>query len=292
MIKAKAPSAAAGKTGSEEEAAKKRKLEVEVVVPQKAPVKKTTVVRPTQPGKPAGASGTSSLASSTSRQPGTSQQQPNLKSSTLGTSTAGGSRHGSSSQQSASRPVQFSATASKAPLQPMRPVQQHQQQQALLNQHQQAMSALSKSFGPIAKSAPSQPGPSQQRVQQQQQAREAHPPAPVEVEPEPFELPEVDSEYSDSDEEEQAKKAAARPGWTHSPNLRQALNVQATFDPDELFGEIPALRMEGASCDACSLAQVIFSCADCPPDTSRDVPTEDDHREIEAPDKQRQLEWY
>lgn len=69
----------------------------------------------------------------------------------------------------------------------------------------------------------------------------AEPEAP---EVEPFHLPEIDSEYSDSDEEVQAKKAALRPDWTHSPELRQALAVQAMFDPDQLFGEMPALRME------------------------------------------------
>lgn len=63
-------------------------------------------------------------------------------------------------------------------------------------------------------------------------------------EPEPFQLPEIDSEYSDSDEDVQAQKAALRPVWTHSPELRQALAVQAMFDPDQLFGEMPALRME------------------------------------------------
>ena len=58
-------------------------------------------------------------------------------------------------------------------------------------------------------------------------------------------MPDVDSEYSDSDEEEQARKAALRPVWTQSPELRQALAMQANFNPDELFGAIPQLQMEG-----------------------------------------------
>lgn len=111
------------------------------------------------------------------------------------------------------------------------------QQAALLAQHQQAILKASQSLAN-----------SQTHTLQPKQAQQAAPPRPPsEPEPEPFELPEVDSEYSDSDEEEQAKKAALRPGWTHSPELRQALAMQASFNPDELFGAIPQLHMEGES---------------------------------------------
>jgi hypothetical protein len=99
------------------------------------------------------------------------------------------------------------------------------------------MSALSKSV--LSKSSAGQ-----QRLQQQQQQQQAVQ-APADPEPEPFALPDIDSEYSDSDDEAHAKKEAAMPVWTHSPELRQALAVQATFNPDDLFGEIPQLRMEG-----------------------------------------------
>lgn len=119
------------------------------------------------------------------------------------------------------------AASSKAPLFPTKP---GGNQQALLSQHQQAILSASAAFGksqPAAKASTSQ-----------------QPPEPEEPEPEPFQLPEIDSEYSDSDEDVQAQKAALRPVWTHSPELRQALAVQATFDPDQLFGEMPALRME------------------------------------------------
>ncbi|KAK0506217.1 hypothetical protein EDD18DRAFT_1122489 [Armillaria luteobubalina] len=62
---------------------------------------------------------------------------------------------------------------------------------------------------------------------------------------ESIELPDVPSEYSDSDDEDRKmKKADELPLWAQSPELRQALENQATINPDDIFGPVPVLRME------------------------------------------------
>ncbi|KAK0245709.1 hypothetical protein EDD85DRAFT_801926 [Armillaria nabsnona] len=62
---------------------------------------------------------------------------------------------------------------------------------------------------------------------------------------ESIELPDVPSEYSDSDDEDRKmKKAGELPLWAQSPELRQALENQATINPDDIFGPVPVLRME------------------------------------------------
>ncbi|KAG8916386.1 hypothetical protein FRC01_003188 [Tulasnella sp. 417] len=53
-------------------------------------------------------------------------------------------------------------------------------------------------------------------------------------------LEEPNSEYSDSDDE---GRNNGRPSWTQSPNLRQALEEQAHYNPDLIFGPIPQLNM-------------------------------------------------
>lgn len=80
----------------------------------------------------------------------------------------------------------------------------------------------------------------------EQQPKPAPAPAP---EPEVYqELPDIDSEYSDSDDEAaQEKKQAAMPGWAKSPNLVRALQQQQEINPDDIFGPIPKLSIGGAS---------------------------------------------
>ncbi|WVF68772.1 hypothetical protein IAT40_003544 [Kwoniella sp. CBS 6097] len=56
-------------------------------------------------------------------------------------------------------------------------------------------------------------------------------------------LPDIASEYSDSDDEDRTKDFIP-PSWAESPNLRAALEAQASRDPDELFGPIKPLNME------------------------------------------------
>lgn len=86
-----------------------------------------------------------------------------------------------------------------------------------------------------------------QHVQNQMAARvkaqlEAARPEPA-IPSESIELPEVDSEYSDSDDEDRVKKFDP-PHWAQSPELRQALVDQSSINPDDIFGPIRPLRME------------------------------------------------
>ncbi|WFD35000.1 hypothetical protein MCUN1_001846 [Malassezia cuniculi] len=50
------------------------------------------------------------------------------------------------------------------------------------------------------------------------------------------ELPDVASEYSDSEDEATARKRKAEPTWTRGRELEDQLLQQATLDPDEIFG--------------------------------------------------------
>ncbi|WVQ65352.1 uncharacterized protein L199_003528 [Kwoniella botswanensis] len=56
-------------------------------------------------------------------------------------------------------------------------------------------------------------------------------------------LPDIASEYSDSDDEDRTKDFIP-PTWAESPQLRAALEAQAHRNPDELFGPIKPLNME------------------------------------------------
>lgn len=50
------------------------------------------------------------------------------------------------------------------------------------------------------------------------------------------ELPDVASEYSDSEDEASVKKRKAEPSWTRGRELENQLLQQSTVDPDEIFG--------------------------------------------------------
>ncbi|KAJ6509524.1 hypothetical protein C8R47DRAFT_1004774 [Mycena vitilis] len=67
--------------------------------------------------------------------------------------------------------------------------------------------------------------------------------APPTVSSESIELPDVNSEYSDSDDEDRPRTFDP-PSWAQSPDLRQALEVQSTINPDEVFGAIRPLKMD------------------------------------------------
>jgi hypothetical protein len=58
-----------------------------------------------------------------------------------------------------------------------------------------------------------------------------------------IELPEPNSEYSDSEDESGQRKLEA-PEWAQSPELRAALESQSTVNPDDIFGPVRPLRME------------------------------------------------
>ncbi|PKI85655.1 hypothetical protein MVES1_000296 [Malassezia vespertilionis] len=50
-------------------------------------------------------------------------------------------------------------------------------------------------------------------------------------------LPDVQSEYSDSDDEASIKKRKHEPSWTRGQELEDLLIQQASIDPDEIFGQ-------------------------------------------------------
>lgn len=60
---------------------------------------------------------------------------------------------------------------------------------------------------------------------------------------ESIELPDINSEYSDSEDEER-KRTFDPPDWAQSPELHQALQQQSTINPDHIFGAIRPLKME------------------------------------------------
>ena len=70
-------------------------------------------------------------------------------------------------------------------------------------------------------------------------------PKPVKhaVPSEEIELPEINSEYSDSDDEDRVRNFNP-PEWAQSPELRQALEMQSTMNPDDIFGAVRPLKME------------------------------------------------
>ncbi|CED82673.1 Inner centromere protein, ARK-binding domain [Phaffia rhodozyma] len=63
-------------------------------------------------------------------------------------------------------------------------------------------------------------------------------------ESEAIELPDIASEYSDSEDEDRAQKHAQFPVWTTSPSMKAALKEQETFNPDDIFGPMKPLAME------------------------------------------------
>ncbi|KAJ7225524.1 hypothetical protein GGX14DRAFT_639397 [Mycena pura] len=74
---------------------------------------------------------------------------------------------------------------------------------------------------------------------QLQAANLAPPPIPSES----IELPDINSEYSDSDDEDRPRSFNP-PSWAQSPDLRQALEIQSTINPDDIFGAIRPLKMD------------------------------------------------
>ncbi|KAJ7103543.1 hypothetical protein B0H15DRAFT_812636 [Mycena belliarum] len=67
--------------------------------------------------------------------------------------------------------------------------------------------------------------------------------APPTIASESIELPDINSEYSDSDDEDRPRTFDP-PSWAQSPDLRQALEMQSTINPDDVFGAIRPLRMD------------------------------------------------
>ncbi|TFK30432.1 hypothetical protein FA15DRAFT_579640 [Coprinopsis marcescibilis] len=60
---------------------------------------------------------------------------------------------------------------------------------------------------------------------------------------ESIELPDINSEYSDSEDEDRVRTYNP-PDWAQSPDLKHALELQSTINPDDIFGPVRPLRME------------------------------------------------
>ncbi|KAF9496192.1 hypothetical protein BDN71DRAFT_1589216 [Pleurotus eryngii] len=78
------------------------------------------------------------------------------------------------------------------------------------------------------------------RAKAQLDAARAQEPA---IPSEAIDLPDINSEYSDSDDEDRPRTFNP-PSWAQSPELRQALLHQGSINPDDIFGAIRPLRME------------------------------------------------
>ncbi|EAU93100.2 hypothetical protein CC1G_11295 [Coprinopsis cinerea okayama7 len=74
---------------------------------------------------------------------------------------------------------------------------------------------------------------------QMKAAKQAEPLIPSEA----IELPDINSEYSDSEDEDRPRTFDP-PAWAQSPELKEALELQSTINPDDIFGAVKPLRME------------------------------------------------
>lgn len=81
------------------------------------------------------------------------------------------------------------------------------------------------------------------RAKAQLQAAQTPKPTAPPVASESIELPDINSEYSDSDDESRPRTFDP-PEWAQSPELRQQLEQQSRMNPDDIFGRIGPLRME------------------------------------------------
>lgn len=66
---------------------------------------------------------------------------------------------------------------------------------------------------------------------------------PPPVNSESIELPEIDSEYSDSDDEDR-KKGFDPPDWAQQANVTNALQTLSRVNPDNIFGAVQPLAIE------------------------------------------------
>ncbi|GAA5967922.1 hypothetical protein JCM3765_001788 [Sporobolomyces pararoseus] len=210
VAKAKASAARlAAKREAEEENSKKRKMEQE----NKVPFKKAA----TQSSRPMTASSSShrisSLATSQSR------PVPAVPSNPLAKSGGASSMIGQKFMSNQIRLPDSSANA--------RPVG--------------PSTTIPKPFGLSASHGTNRPPVAPQGAALRQPPP---PPSAHKPDPEPYqELPEIDSEYSDSDDEAHEKKVASFPRWAQSPVLTHQLLEQQKINPDDIFGPIPALSV-------------------------------------------------
>lgn len=87
------------------------------------------------------------------------------------------------------------------------------------------------------------PKPPVKRVNPRALLQEPETPPPPPMASELIDLPEPNSEYSDSEDEDRKKFDAPR--WATSPEVRAQLEAQQTVNPDDIFGAgVRPLRME------------------------------------------------
>ena len=79
------------------------------------------------------------------------------------------------------------------------------------------------------------------RAKAQMHATTPHQPPPPARES--IELPDIRSEYSDSEDEDRPNRRNL-PDWAKSPDIAEALRQQSAINPDDIFGRIGPLRME------------------------------------------------
>ncbi|CDO71531.1 hypothetical protein BN946_scf184911.g1 [Trametes cinnabarina] len=98
----------------------------------------------------------------------------------------------------------------------------------------------SKGKGPTTE--PSEQPPTAKGKMAPPATRSGPPAEPPVVASEDIELPDINSEYSDSEDEDRPRREL--PDWAQSPDIAAALQQQSTINPDDIFGRIGPLRME------------------------------------------------
>ncbi|CAE6407876.1 unnamed protein product [Rhizoctonia solani] len=214
---------------------KKRKEREELAKSAKAPAKKVVEdpnkkrkleVESKAAGKKPAAPSTSTFAQSTV--------------STATTSTATKSRIAKPTATAGPGPSALKSalkSASSNPFQPAPPASTTKTLKPATSSSSLKAAAAKKAKGSIS-DAPGQALQQQMqaRVQAQLKAAQKEP----EIQSENIELPDINSEYSDSDDEDRGKDF---PSWTQDQALLDALKDQEKFNPDALFGPIQPLKM-------------------------------------------------
>ncbi|EJU01987.1 hypothetical protein DACRYDRAFT_89017 [Dacryopinax primogenitus] len=81
------------------------------------------------------------------------------------------------------------------------------------------------------------------RAQAQIQAAQVQVEEQARVASEQIDLPDIATEYSDSDDEDRVRNYTI-PHWANSPELRNQLQAQSNINPDSIFGAIRPLHMD------------------------------------------------
>ena len=113
--------------------------------------------------------------------------------------------------------------------------------------HVPSSSNLKSAAGKGKEKEPPTAGPSRPKTPAAAAPTPAPAPAPAAEPPrvasETIELPDINSEYSDSEDEGRASRRDL-PDWAKSPDIAAALRQQSAINPDDIFGRIGPLRME------------------------------------------------